>query len=126
MKRYAKARASTGVAAILNLLAGFLLYWQVNGGLSMSRITSGQGWTLTIGAAAGIAAFLIGALVMGRKDREMESIVEEFESAGQSATAEQMQQLQAAKAALFRSALWASILLVIAVMGMASFQFVPF
>ncbi len=126
VQRYNRAGMSGGLAAILTLIPGLLLYWRVTGGLSLSQITTGQGLTLTVGALAGISAFLIGALVIGQQDHKMVAIADDLEASGETPSPEQMDELRAAERTLSKGTLWASILLVIAVLAMASFQFVTF
>lgn len=48
----------------LTILSGLYLYWRDSGGFQPSFMRSGMGVTLGIGAAAAIAAFVVGVAVM--------------------------------------------------------------
>ncbi len=55
-----------GLAGLVTVLAGVLLYLRASGGLQLAWITSAPGLALTIGGLAGIAAAGIGGGVAGR------------------------------------------------------------
>lgn len=79
----------------LTILSGLYLYWKVSGGFEPSFMHSGMGMTLGFGAAAAIAAFVVGLVVMRPA---MERAGALAQSAAQAAPAERQAQLAAAQA----------------------------
>lgn len=53
------------VVAMLTVGAGAFLYWRDSGGLRMEWITSPTGLAFTVGALAGIASLVLGAVLVG-------------------------------------------------------------
>lgn len=123
-----KTRFSTimSIAATLVVVSGLLLYWDLSGGLNTNWITSGQGWGLTIGGLAGIIAASIGLSVPARATKKMGAVSMEIEKQGSPPTQEQMQAIQDAQASLKRGGEITAVLLVVAVLGMATAQYLAF
>ena len=82
-------------AAGLTVLAGLLMYWRVSDGLAGNWIGSAPGITLTIGALAAIAAFVLGLTIVRPTLMATLAIGREVAAGGGSPTPEQAAQLQA-------------------------------
>lgn len=74
VKSYGRASNYAGVAAVLNVISSFLLYWYISSGFRLGWATSSQGLILTVSALAGTAAFLMGALIISRNDNRILAI----------------------------------------------------
>lgn len=48
------------IVALVTILAGLWLYWHVSGGFQPAFMRSGMGMTIGVGAAAALAAFIVG------------------------------------------------------------------
>jgi uncharacterized membrane protein len=82
-------------AAGLTILSGLYLYWRVSGGFQPSFMHSGMGMTLGLGAAAAIAAFVVGVAVMRPAMMRAGALAQ---SAAQAAPADRQAQLAEAQA----------------------------
>ncbi len=111
------------VAAVLSVLAGLLLYWRTSQGLLAGWILSPSGLTLTVGAAAGLAAAVVGGAVTSpaaiRLQKTMQSI-----PAGGPPSPEQAAELQAIQRRLDQAGVWGAVLMVVCVVGMAIARYV--
>jgi hypothetical protein len=85
----------------LTILSGFYLYWRVSGGFQPSFMHSGMGMTLGLGAAAAIAAFVVGVAVMRPAMMRAGALAQ---SAAQAAPEQRQAQLTAAQAMRLRGA----------------------
>lgn len=63
-------------------VSGILLYWQVSGGMQAGWITSPRGLGFTIGAVAGILAFIVGETINARAASRLGAIGREIQTAG--------------------------------------------
>lgn len=59
-----KLTQTMSVAPLLVVITGILLFWRVSGELSSAWLSSGPGVTLSIGALAGIAGYVLAAAVI--------------------------------------------------------------
>lgn len=123
-----KTRFSTimSITATLVVISGLLMYWELSNGLNTSWITSGQGLGLTIGGLAGLIAAGIGLSVPARATKTMAAVAQEIEAQGGPPTADQMGAIQAAQARLKQGGQMTAVLLVIAVLGMATASYLAF
>jgi len=113
-------------AAGLTALSGLLLYWRASGGLRLAWIGTGTGLGLTIGGAAGLIASVIGIGVQNRAGRRLVALGRQVQASGGAPTPEQGAQMQAAGQAISQGGMWSAILLVVAVLGMATSQYLGF
>lgn len=109
------------IASLLTILAGFLLYWNDSSGFQLSWITTGVGLGFTIGALAGVSAFLVGNLGIGLTIEKMAALGAAIGSNSPTPT-------QAAQLAVLQKRLhWAELadfsLLFIALLGMATARY---
>lgn len=113
-------------ASGLTALSGLLLYWRASGGLRPEWIGTGTGLAFTVGALAGLAASGIGIGVQNRAGRRLVAVAGQVQAAGKPPTPEQGAAMQAAGQAIARGGRWASVLLIISVLGMATAQYLSF
>ena len=109
------------IASLLTTLSGVLLYLRVSDGFSGEWMRSTSGIVLGIGAVAGIAAFLHGAARISRSGVQHMALLEEAD--GSEISTEQEQKLQSMLDLMIREGQISLILLVIAVVGMASARY---
>ncbi len=109
-------------AAGLTVLTGLLLYWRASGGLQTEWMSTGTGVMFTIGGLAGISALVAGILTgsTSRKLAEFGASLEGPPTPEQGAEIAQLQNRLANLGAI------SSVLLVIALIAMASAQYVFF
>ncbi len=112
-------------AATLNLLSGLLMYW-ILFGFRPSVLSSGYGLMLTIGGIAGIIAWVIAIFFVRRILGRMQAIGKAIQGQGSPPTPEQASQLQASTAQLVNLGQWGVALMVIALVGMSTAQYVLF
>jgi hypothetical protein len=77
------------IVAILNIVAGLILYWRTSRGLDLEWITSPSGLGFTVGGLSAIVAFAIGATVVRHAADRMEELGETLLSAGRPPTPEE-------------------------------------
>ena len=109
-------------AAGLTVLTGLLLYWRASGHLSGEWMSTGTGVMFTIGGLAGISALVAGILTgsASRKLAEFGASLEGPPTPEQGAEIAQLQNRLANLGAI------SSVLLVVALIAMASAQYVFF
>ena len=110
-------------AAGLTVLAGVLMYWRVSGGLNPDWIGSAYGIALTVGALCGIAAFTLGLTVVRPTIMATLAIGREVAESGGPPSPEQQAQLQALSKRGKDIGNVIVPLLLVAVAGMASAQY---
>lgn len=71
-----------GLIATGTILSGFLFYYLYSGGLKWGWITSGTGIAFSLGALAGIGAFLIGGFGIGRITAQLKAASAELAAQG--------------------------------------------
>lgn len=122
MQRLVQQRKYTtyvSAAGGLTILAGLLLYWRDSGGLRIGWITSGFGLALTIGGLAAIATLVLGFAVTKPTVEGLAALGKEIQAGGKPPTPEQMARLQGLQRRMSQALMWTTVLLVIAVAGMA-------
>ncbi len=82
-----------GGAAVLNVIAGILLYLKDSSGLQLAWITTPVGIGFSIGALLGIAALLVGFLGITPRGARLAALGAQIESAGAPPTPEQAAEL---------------------------------
>ena len=116
---------TTYTAATLNLVSGLILYWIVSD-LQVSFLTSGYGLSLTIGAVAGIIAWIIAIFVVRGIFNQMQAIGREIQAQGGPPTPEQAAAMQALGVRLGKVGHMGVIFLTIALLGMSVGQYLVF
>ncbi|MGH2626133.1 MAG: hypothetical protein ACRDHY_05730 [Anaerolineales bacterium] len=116
----------TSAAAGINVLTGLVMYERVSGGYSEAWLMTGRGLALTFGAWAGLIAFVVGILVSGRAGRRMGELGKALQASGQPPSADQQEEMKRLQGRISAGGRWVAILLVIAVLGMSSAQYLLF
>lgn len=111
-----------GASGIVGVIAGAVLYWFVSGGLAMSWITSPYGLTITVGAVAAIAAIVVAFPLVAQPNERSKALYEEFQESGE-LTAAQAETVETLYWRVRTGERWMSVLLAIAVLAMASAQY---
>jgi hypothetical protein len=112
--------AAIASAAGLTVLAGLTMYGIDSHGVQGSWIIQTQGIVLSIGALAGLGAFAVGMFGQFPITKRLSTLSKEIQAAGGQPTPGQQEELRRLQAQLVRWARWAVILMIIAVLGMAS------
>lgn len=111
-------------AAVLTVLAGLLLFWEVSGQGSSTWVSSPQGITISIGATLGIIAAVLGVAIGGPTTRKVVSLGGSIAATGQPPTPEQAAQIGALQKRSAVTIRWVSILGAVAVACMAIAEYV--
>jgi len=114
------SNAMAGMAT-LTALSGIIMYIMLTE-LDTDLMHANYYVILAIGAAAGLAGWIVGLLMITRPTGKMKRIVAEIESSGGPPSPEQMTAMQASAHTVGQGSRIASVLLVIAVVCMASAQ----
>lgn len=111
------------VSSLLTTLSGVLLYVPLSGGFSSAWVLSTPGLVLSIGAAAGILAFLIGLTVIGPTGARIEKLGHAMSLRQGPPSADEGRQMQQLQLTADNARKVALLLMVIAVAGMASARY---
>ncbi len=114
------------VSNTLSALTGILLYAALTDGFKLDWLSSGRGLILTIGALAGLIAWLVGSLAMAPTGRRLSKLIESISAAGGPPSAEQAASLQALRGRQGQYGFWLAVLLAVAVTGMAIAEYITF
>ena len=112
-------------AATLTLLSGVVMYWVLSG-FRVDFMTSGRGLALTIGGIAGFIAWVIAIILIRGIFGNMQAVGQAIQAQGGPPTEEQAAELQSLSLRLSRLGNWAVALLIIAVLGMSTAQYLIF
>jgi hypothetical protein len=112
--------------SLLTVLAGGILYWFSSGGFSAMWISSGPGIGFTIGSVAGLVAFLVGNFGIGPTAAQMGALGQQIGASGGKPTPEQIHTLQVLEKKLSRAELIDFVMLVIAMLTMATARYWTF
>lgn len=118
----AQISQAMGLSAMLTTVAGLLLYVLISR-LALSWITSGLGLSLTLGALAGLAAWLLGLLSTGPTAKKLAGLGGQIQAAGGPPTPEQAAELDRLRAKLNSSSAWSTILATAALVLMAAARY---
>jgi len=110
------------ISAVLATLAGLVLFWQDSAGLNAAWLRTGPGIALTFGALAGLATFFLGFFGHRRLSARLGKLAATIKTSDGPPDPKALEQLQSVQAALERAGVWSSILLALAVLGMAAAQ----
>lgn len=113
-------------AAGINVLTGLVMYERVSGGYSQAWLVTGRGLAITMGTWAGLIAFVVGYLVSGRAARRMGQMGKTVQASGQPPSPEQQEEMARLQGRMAAGGRWVAILLVIAILGMSSAQYLLF
>lgn len=112
-------------AATLSLLSGVAMYWILSG-FRVDFMTSGRGLAITIGGIAGLVAWALVIVFVRRIFDQMQTVGRAIQAQGGPPTEEQAAELQALSFRLSNLGNWGLALLVIAVLGMSTAQYLVF
>jgi uncharacterized membrane protein len=112
--------------SLLTVLAGGVLYWFFSGGFSLAYIKSGVGLGFTIGSVASLVAFLVGTFGIGPTSGQMSALGGKIIASGDGPTPEQAVKLQALEKRLNLAEQVDFIMLVIAMLTMATARYWTF
>ncbi|MFQ5407758.1 MAG: hypothetical protein ACE5FI_04960 [Anaerolineales bacterium] len=112
-----------GAASGLTLLSGLIMYVIIYNHL-LARPNYNLG--ITGGGLFGMAAFVIATTMIGRPMGKMKALLNEIEAAGGPPKPEQAAELEALGATMNKGGNWAVVTGVIAMVGMASAQYLTF
>lgn len=115
-----------GATATLTVLSGLLLFWRASGGLDRSWFASGHGWVLTIGALAGLAAWLHGAMVISRLDGQITKLGKEIQAVQGPPPPEKLAEMQSLQEKQSTHGNLSLILIALAVLGMSIAEYIWF
>ena len=118
--RYSNYHIIIGVAAILTTLAGILMYIQLTATQGSGWMSTRSGIVLSIGALAGILAFGHGMVVLGKLTRQMRALALQIDGPPSEQQRAELMPLQAKMATNANIML---VLMIIAVIGMASARY---
>ena len=113
-----------GIASMLTVLSGALMYWRVSNGFRLTWLTSPTGIVLTIGALAGILALVLGMTVHSPTGARLAALGKEIAAAGGAQTPAQAQTLGQLQARIAKANRWSAVLLITATIGMAIARYV--
>ena len=111
------------VVASLTIIAGGLLYWPLSGGLNSSWITSGPGLGLTVGALVALVVYGIGFFMIRPRADHMGRLGREIAANGGPPTPEQVAELAKIEAELTSIGRVDALLLIVALVFMASARY---
>ena len=107
----------------LTVLAGLLMYWRDSGGLQLAWITTPTGLGFTFGGLMGLTSLIIGLTVTAPAINRMADILRESMAAKRPPTPEQMKEIPALQVKMTNAAVWNSIFLALAILGMATARY---
>jgi hypothetical protein len=107
----------------LTVVAGGFLYWRVSGGLNLDWIQTGIGTGLTVGAVAGIIAWLLVLLGLTPTVHRLVGMGGRIAAAGGPPSQEQMTTLQALQSRVKRFSIVITTFLLIAAVAMATARY---
>ncbi len=112
--------------SLLTVLAGGILYWFSSGGFNAAWIASGPGIGFTIGSLAALVAFLVGNFGIGPAAAQMGALGQQIGASGGRPTSEHISTMQALEKKLARAEQIDFVMLVIAMLTMATARYWTF
>ena len=110
-------------ASTFSVVFGSILYWRASNGLQSPWVTSPSGLAFGLGGLAALIAWLGGNLLIPRTIGQLAAVTGEMKAAGGPPSDEQMGRLHAVQERLRKIGLIDIILLMIAVVAMASARY---
>jgi hypothetical protein len=114
------------ISSLLTVLAGGALYLYASGGFNLAWIKTGAGLGFTIGSLAALVAFFVGGFGIGPTSAQMGTLGQQIGASGGGPTPEQISTLQALEKKLARAELVDFVMLVIAMLTMATARYWTF
>lgn len=111
------------ITSLLTVLAGGILYWFSSGQFNPAWITSGPGIGFTIGSLAALVAFLVGNFGIGPTSARMGALGQQIGMSGVGPSPEQLSTMQALEKKLSQAELVDFVMLVIAMLTMATARY---
>jgi hypothetical protein len=109
--------------SLMTVLSGAALYWMLSGGLSLTWVISGPGLGFTIGSVAALIAFLVGTFGIGPTAGQMGALGGQIAASGKGPTPEQVTQMETLEKRLNLAEQIDFIMLVIAMLTMATARY---
>lgn len=120
---HSKMTTFMGATASLSFLSGFFLYWWLSG-FAAGWVTSPTGLVLTIGSLAGTLGWVYGFFTHVPLNARLKALSKGIESAGGPPTPEQVAEIQQVAGKLGKAGNVSTLVLVVAVLGMAIARYV--
>lgn len=114
---------TTYTTATLTVLSGWLMYWNLFR-FRLTALSSGYGLVLAIGGIAGTTAWVVAMVFIRRIIAEMGTVGATVKAQGSPPTPEQSSQLQSLSARMVSMGQLGVVLMVIAVLGMATASYI--
>lgn len=114
----AQVSQAMGIAGLLTTVAGLVLYILVSG-FTWAWMASPVGMGFTIGALAGVAAYLLGLLSTGPTGKKIGKLAGQMQAAGGPPKPEQVTEMGRLQAKLATSGLWSTILTTVSLVLMS-------
>jgi hypothetical protein len=114
----AQISQAMSISSGLTTVAGLLLFWWASR-FAWGWIISPLGIGLTLGALAGIAAFLLGSFSTGPTAKKMGALAAQMQAAGGPPSQEQVAEMGRLQAKLGRSSTWSTVLATVSLAFMA-------
>lgn len=111
------------VTSLLTVLAGGVLFWSSSGGLNPAWLTTGPGLGFTLGSLASLVAFFVGTFGIGPISMQMGALGEQIAASGRGPTPEQISTMQSLEKRLNRVEQIDFVMLVIAMLTMATARY---
>jgi len=112
-------------AATITMFSGLIMYWILSG-LRLSFLSSGYGLVLTVGAIAGLIAWVMAIFFVRRILNRMGALGQQIQAQGSPPSVEQASEMQALGAQMTSLGRTALVFLVIALLGMSVAQYAAF
>jgi hypothetical protein len=109
--------------SLLTVLAGGALYWMLSGGLTLAWAKTGPGLGFTIGSVAALIAFFLGTFGIGPTSGQIGALGGQIAASGQGPTPQQASQLKTLDSRLSLIENVEFVLLVIALLTMATARY---
>jgi hypothetical protein len=110
-------------SSFLTVVSGGILYWFSSAGFKIAWISTGPGIGFTIGAFTGLVAFLFGNFGIGPTSEKLGKLGAQIAASGKPPSPEQVSQLQALEKRLNFSEQVDFIMMVIAMLTMATARY---
>jgi uncharacterized membrane protein len=109
--------------SLLTVLAGGMLYWFLSGGLNLAWAATGPGLGFTIGSLAALIAFFLGTFGIGPTSGQIGALGGQIAASGRAPSPEQTSRMQALEQKLSTIENVEFVLLVIALVTMATARY---
>lgn len=118
-----KLGTALGLAGLVNIVAGILLYWRDSAGLNLAWITSATGLAFTVGGLFAIVALAIGFTVIRPSVDRLEALGAELQASGGPPSESQAAELGRLDTRLRVAGLTMVVLLTTTVLAMATARY---